>query len=235
MLPLMEARLTAWNAALLGLVMLAVTLGILYGLYGLGGTEVQAQGQTGTCPSAQLIDEFSGTGAQETDTFNTTTDSFRVSYDLSTTPDLERIGTGPALSITIESEGRSVGLASKTDEGSGETFVNEPPGTYNLDIVAAGEYDITVEQCEGGNPDTNPIPGSTTPQKTQTPPAPAPKTPATPPKTPPPAPKTPAPAPKDSGTLMNAGGPTTGPMPLMPDGSCPREFPTMRYGACYPA
>jgi hypothetical protein len=36
------------------------------------------------------------------------------------------------------------------------------------------------------------------------------------------------------GNLLKAGGPSSGPVPLMPDGGCPREFPTMRYGACYP-
>jgi hypothetical protein len=36
------------------------------------------------------------------------------------------------------------------------------------------------------------------------------------------------------GNLLEAGGPSSGPLPLMPDGGCPREFPTMRNGACYP-
>jgi hypothetical protein len=36
------------------------------------------------------------------------------------------------------------------------------------------------------------------------------------------------------GNLLEAGGPASGPLPLMPDGGCPREFPTMRDGACYP-
>ena len=36
------------------------------------------------------------------------------------------------------------------------------------------------------------------------------------------------------GTLLDAGGPTSGPLPLMPDGGCPQEFPTMRDGACFP-
>jgi hypothetical protein len=36
------------------------------------------------------------------------------------------------------------------------------------------------------------------------------------------------------GNLLEAGGPSSGPVPLMPDGGCPREFPTMRDGACYP-
>ncbi|CAA9444661.1 MAG: hypothetical protein AVDCRST_MAG58-284 [uncultured Rubrobacteraceae bacterium] len=35
------------------------------------------------------------------------------------------------------------------------------------------------------------------------------------------------------GNLLDAGGPTSGPVPLMPDGGCPREFPTMRDAACY--
>src|SRR5918995_3803254 len=36
------------------------------------------------------------------------------------------------------------------------------------------------------------------------------------------------------GNLLDAGGPTSGPLPLMPDGGCPKEFPTKRDGACYP-
>ncbi len=35
------------------------------------------------------------------------------------------------------------------------------------------------------------------------------------------------------GNLLRAGGPTSGPVPLMPDGGCPREFPVMRDGACH--
>ena len=33
--------------------------------------------------------------------------------------------------------------------------------------------------------------------------------------------------------LLNAGGPTTGPVPPMPGGGCPAEFPVSRNGACY--
>lgn len=36
------------------------------------------------------------------------------------------------------------------------------------------------------------------------------------------------------GSLLDAGGPTSGPVPLMPEGGCPREFPIERDGACYP-
>lgn len=33
--------------------------------------------------------------------------------------------------------------------------------------------------------------------------------------------------------LMNAGGPEGGPVPLMPGGGCPPEYPDDREGACY--
>jgi hypothetical protein len=36
------------------------------------------------------------------------------------------------------------------------------------------------------------------------------------------------------GNLLDAGGPSSGPLPLMPSGGCPREFPIKRDGACYP-
>ena len=36
-----------------------------------------------------------------------------------------------------------------------------------------------------------------------------------------------------SGTLLEAGGPKTGPVPTMPGGGCPDEFPTEKDGACY--
>jgi hypothetical protein len=36
------------------------------------------------------------------------------------------------------------------------------------------------------------------------------------------------------GDLFDAGGPSSGPVPLMPDGSCPAEFPTKQNEACYP-
>lgn len=38
-----------------------------------------------------------------------------------------------------------------------------------------------------------------------------------------------------SGTLLEAGGPESGPVPLMPGGGCPEEFPTEKDGACHSA
>lgn len=34
--------------------------------------------------------------------------------------------------------------------------------------------------------------------------------------------------------LLKAGGPTSGPVPLMPGRGCPKEYPVRRGEACYP-
>lgn len=41
-------------------------------------------------------------------------------------------------------------------------------------------------------------------------------------------------SPDDKGSLLEAGGSEEGPAPMMPDGSCPKEFPVDSGGACYP-
>ena len=33
--------------------------------------------------------------------------------------------------------------------------------------------------------------------------------------------------------LFKSGGPPEGPVPLMPDGKCPSEFPVQKHGACF--
>ena len=41
------------------------------------------------------------------------------------------------------------------------------------------------------------------------------------------------PKPQGDRNLLDAGGPTNGPAPLMPDGTCPPEFPTKHENLCY--
>jgi hypothetical protein len=43
-----------------------------------------------------------------------------------------------------------------------------------------------------------------------------------------------SPTPQPPRDLFNAGGPTNGPVPLMPDGGCPEEYPVKHDGLCYP-
>jgi hypothetical protein len=91
------------------------------------------------------VNEFVGYGAQLTDDFDATR-PFRVNYDLRSTG-LEE----PSLNIVaLDEDGiRSVD-ALQTGEGTGETRVNDSPGTYYLDIETTGDadYTVTVEQCE---------------------------------------------------------------------------------------
>jgi hypothetical protein len=44
-----------------------------------------------------------------------------------------------------------------------------------------------------------------------------------------------SPSPKSQGdkNLFNSGGPTSGPVPLMPNGACPPAFPVKHNGLCY--
>jgi hypothetical protein len=120
---------------------------------------------------------------------------------------------------------------------------------YPYDDPARDETPVDVG---GSSPPATTI---TTPPPTSSPPS---TTIATPPpksipptKTPPPAssppPKTPppttsasppssasaSPTPQPPRDLFNAGGPTGGPVPLMPDGGCPKEFPVKHNGLCY--
>jgi hypothetical protein len=44
----------------------------------------------------------------------------------------------------------------------------------------------------------------------------------------------PSPNPRpENDNLFNSGGPTNGPVPLMPDGGCPVEYPVQHDGLCY--
>ena len=43
----------------------------------------------------------------------------------------------------------------------------------------------------------------------------------------------PRPGPRETSVLLGSGGPTNGPVPLMPDGGCPAEFPAKHAGLCY--
>jgi hypothetical protein len=116
---------------------------------------------TGTCPNAQLIDTYEGTGDQQTDTFTTTTDSFRVA-----------LTSGPGLTyvdVINADRPNDLPVASLSQDGRGqaETFANTPPGTYYLDIISGADYTITVEQCEGGDPSRNPGGGGAPPVRDQ--------------------------------------------------------------------
>ncbi len=223
------SRRTAVPVTALALLVVGVLLfWFAWALSSQRGSTAQAQG-TEDCPNAQIIDEFEGTGSQRTETFDTT-GPFLITYDLTSTGD-----ANPTLSIAVSAEeGGSVDNASQTGEGTGDLLVDEPPGAYYLNITTSGDanYIVTVERCEGGSPDTNTgqpkdQPKSEPQVQSKTEPKDQPKTQPTPQPQP-----TPPPQP-DQGTLMKASGPSGGPVPKMPDGRCPKEFPVEKGGACY--
>lgn len=80
-----------------------------------------------------------------------------------------------------------------------------------------------------GSPSRPPGSETTTPRTTPTP-RPTPEPPPTPAPRPAPAPR---PEPEDPGELLQAGGASEGPVPSMPGGGCPKEFPTRHGDACY--
>jgi hypothetical protein len=101
-------------------------------------------------------------------------------------------------------------------------------------LRAAWEAGPTVEaqQRTTLTPSTT-FTASPTPTYTASPtPSPTPTTTTAPPS---PAPTSPSPAPTDrpSDDPYDAGGPRGGPVPLMPGGGCPVEYPVERGGACY--
>lgn len=107
-------------------------------------------------------------------------------------------------------------------EGLAEVATFEPNVKYEDRFIAAEDEARAADvglwdpagPCAG-------IAEDTTPEQTTPNPAPAPD---------------PAPAPRErtSEDLLEAGGPQRGPVPLMPGGGCPPEYPLKRVGGCHP-
>ena len=86
-------------------------------------------------------------------------------------------------------------------------------------LLASWDSPTTVQAQQTTTPIITTTPSSPSPA----PASPAPTTTAT---------SSPTPAPVDD-DLFNAGGPAEGPVPPMPGGGCPSEYPVLKNGACY--
>jgi hypothetical protein len=194
------------------------------------GPAAQAQQGTGDCPGAQTVNTTTGSEDRVSSPFRTTGDSFRVTTSI--TPTSQSPDAGADADVTNQ-DGEIIDMVGHDGEGSESSIVNAPPGTYSLDIgVDDADYTFTVEDCTadrvGGS-----TPGGTTgltPPPGPPPPSPPPGAPPNPTFPNPPPPPTPQPRPAPP---FNAGGPSEGPVPLMPTGECPKEFPLQRASACY--
>ena len=89
-------------------------------------------------------------------------------------------------------------------------------------VRASWETPPTVEAQQTTTPTTTASPTPTTASPTPTTASPSPSA-----SSPSPA------ATSEGGNLFKAGGPRGGPVPLMPGGECPSEYPVKRDGACY--
>lgn len=127
-------------------------------------------------------------------------------------------------------------------QAEAQQYLREDPSDPDELDEEEGEDDgIACETFSYDNPeeDLNPVTAAIDEPETMsgaqpktTPTLPPPPSPSPPPPRPPAPSPSPPPGP-NPGTLMEAGGSVTGPVPRMSDGSCPKEFPQERSGVCY--
>jgi hypothetical protein len=113
--------------------------------------------------------------------------------------------------------------------GTTSLLIQNGPGDYGVTVGFVGSgYTVTVEECAGGRAGGSRTTTSRTTTSTSVP-----ADTSAPPSTPSRAPRD---STLDAGPdtdLFESGGPQSGPLPLMPDGGCPKEFPVKTNGACH--
>ena len=168
------------------------------------------------------VQTFSGNGIKETQPFKISADTWRLRYDFeSSTPDQH----SSSFDMSVYKSGNTIPESVITLErpGSDTTYVQAGAGTYYLSIESANAtWSVTVEECSASAPGGSPNPKSSASSSSPA---------STPASTPAPASR--SPKPKSKGNLFDSGGPENGPVPLMPEGGCPAEFPVERAGLCY--
>lgn len=192
-------------------------------------SSAEAQQATGDCPGAQVVNTTNGTGDKQSPAFQTKGNSIRLTTSFTAT---SQDPSAAFVGVSVKApDGTPVGSVDRSSGATDSSLIHTPAGTYFLDILAANaNYTVKAEDCtqDTGQPLSPVSGGATTPTpaaKSSPPPAPP-----SPPPQPPPAPKSTPAAP-----AFNAGGPKNGPVPIMPSGNCPKEFPVMRHKACYAA
>jgi hypothetical protein len=171
--------------------------------------------------NCDTVQTFTGNGIKDTQPFTVTSDTWRLRYTFESTTDDQQ---SSSFEMTVYKPGNSIPESIITLErpGSDTSYVNAGAGTYYLSIGSANAtWSVTAEECSASAPSGTPNPGS---DRT----SPSASTPASTPAADSQSPKS-----KPERNLFQSGGPTSGPLPLMPNGGCPREFPEQRGKACY--
>jgi len=192
--------------ALLGLC--AISLRLAWGVSGEFpinlGVPAFAQQQGGCTP----VTEITGRGNQESDPFEIKGQSFKVVFEADNPGQTE----GYAFFNVIDENGGVVPPDSQNLSSDDPTHVagnatfSGDSGSYSIEIASQeADYTINVEDCGGGGPARGASQQTRLPQTGQS----------------------------NKSRLLEAGGPADGPVPVMPGGGCPEEYPVERSGACH--
>ena len=126
--------------------------------------------------------------------------------------------------------------AALREDPSDPNVLDEDPGPDDGIACETTQYadpardEVPVAEAVGDGASSPPSTTITTPPPSNSPP---PKTPPPTSSASPPSSATASPTPQPPRDLFNAGGPSNGPVPLMPDGDCPVEYPEKHNGLCY--
>jgi hypothetical protein len=159
--------------------------------------------------------------------FNTRTTSFLVTINASSSQS-GAVAVGVVKNAGIQNP-RLAGQLTFRTPGKKSLLVNDGPGQYAVLVrYVQSDYTVTVTECgrSGGGPGPGSTSDTTSPGSTSSASAPA--------SAPSGASTSGSPIDRRAGTdLFDSGGPTEGPLPLMANGTCPKEFPVQRGRACY--
>lgn len=175
--------------------------------------------------NCDTVQTFTGNGIKDTQPFTVTSDTWRLRYNFESTTDDQR---SSSFEMTVYKPGNTIpeSIITLESPGSDTSYVNAGAGTYYLSIGSANAtWTVDVEECDASAPPGNPSPGPASASGSASTPAPTPAS--------TPAARSPSTKSKPERNLFQSGGPTSGPLPMMPNGGCPREFPQQRGKACY--
>ncbi len=219
--------------------LLVVLLGLLVAgalaYWAQGTARVGAQEPPSCSPDERQVQTFTGTQDQTTPPFDIRGNEWRFVANARTTTEAsgnlnvdannqaEPARPIPEAFVTLS--------ASPGQTPSESSDILDGPGSFTLEIEANGvEYTIRVCERGGGGGQPKDQPTGAPKERPKSAPKEQPK--GQPRQQPAPPPR-PIPSPPEPS--FKAGGPSQGPVPLMPNGRCLREFPVKQGGACWVA
>ena len=200
---------------------------VVFALLGLCGISLRlAWGVSGELPinlstsafaqqsQCTLVTTITGRGNQESEPFEIRGQTFRTVFEANSPGETQ----GYAFFNVIDENGQIVQPSSQDlsqddpNRIEGDATFSNGPGAYSVVIASqSADYIIDVEDCGSSTGQSNDTLRSTGQSGA--------------------SPNNQGEADRD---LLEAGGLTDGPVPIMPGGDCPEEYPLKRGDACYP-